>query len=274
VTNREPDLTVADDVITTLTPPVARVTINRPQAMNSLAPGVLTGLDAAIDAAAAAGCSVLVVRGAGGTLSAGADLKFLRSCLEDPEAVRGYITAIGAVLDRIEAAPLISVCAVEGYAVAGGCELLLACDIAIATEECRIGDRHLEYGLLPGAGGSVRLSRAIPAPLARRLLYTADLIDGSTALAYGLVSELVPASGLDDAVERLVARLARHDVAALLEMKRLHRAALVTQPHDALIGEREALLQHLKGPSVREGLAAFAERRRPDFTAVTGEVPA
>ncbi|MDT7693355.1 MAG: hypothetical protein QOI75_2722, partial [Pseudonocardiales bacterium] len=134
---------------------VARVLIDRPTAMNALSPAVLAGLRDAFEVAARKGCSVLVLRGAGGTLSAGADLKYLETILGDEAAVTGYLVEIGAMIDALEAGPFVSVAVVEGYALAGGCEILLGCDLAVVSADARIGDRHLEYGLLPGAGGSV-----------------------------------------------------------------------------------------------------------------------
>lgn len=254
-----------EHVTVTIDGPVARVTIDNAAARNALHPTVVAGLDAAVDTVTAAGCSVAVIRGAGGTLSAGADLKHLRAVLDDPVALREYITAIGAAVDRWEAAPFVSVCVVDGYAVAGGCEIMLACDLAVASDKAAIGDRHLEYGLLPGAGGSVRLTRALPPVLARRLLYTGELVDGRTAAEFGLVSHVVPAADLDAEVDDLVARLARHAPDALAQMKRLHTNARTARPADAIRAEREILLDHLGSATVREGLSAFAERRAPDF---------
>lgn len=245
---------------------VARVLIDRPAARNALSPAVLSGLDAAVDAALQDWCSVFVLCGAGGHLSAGADLGHLRSLLGDEAAVTGYITSIGAVLDRIEAAPFVSIAVVNGYALAGGLEVLLACDLAVAADDAAIGDRHLEYGLLPGAGSSVRLPRALPGARARRLLYTGEMIDGATAAAWGLVSHSVPAGQLDDAVEALVGRLARHSPAALAGMKEMYRAGRDTPMAEARAAEQAALVTHLASVTVGEGLAAFAERRLPDFS--------
>lgn len=258
-------LTANDAVLFEVDGPVARLTLNRPAAMNSLSPDLLAGMGGALAAAVAASCAVLVIRGAGRALSAGADLKYLRSCLGDPGRVRDYITSIGTVFDAIEAAPIVSVCVVDGFAVAGGCELMLACDIAIASTAAQIGDRHLEYGLLPGAGGSVRLTRALPPAVAARLCYTADFIDGTAAAVYGLVSTAVPAAELDTQVNEVVARLARHSLPAVQAMKHLLHNAAVKPAVDALADEREVLLRHLNSPTVAEGLTAFAERRPPDF---------
>lgn len=244
---------------------VAVVTIDRPTSRNALSPTVVSGLNAAIDAAIGAGCTVVVVRGRGGTLSAGADLKHLLEVLDDPVAVRAYISAIGATLDRLEAAPFVSVCVVDGYALAGGFEIMLACDLAVASERATLGDRHLEFGLVPGAGGSVRLSRALPQAWARRLLYTGETIDGRQAGEIGLVSHVAAADGLEATLEELLTRLTRHGPDALRLMKRLHARARAADPAQSLVDEREALLAHLGGATAREGLAAFAGRRAPDF---------
>jgi enoyl-CoA hydratase/carnithine racemase len=255
------------DVVTVIDGSVARVLIDRPGARNALSPGVIGGLGAAIAAVAGAGCPVLVLRGAGGTLSAGADLKYLRGIRHDPAAIRAYITSIGETIQLLADAPFVSVCVVEGYALAGGCEILLACDLAVVSEEARIGDRHLEYGLLPGAGGSVRMTRAVPGAVARRLLFTGEMIDGAAAARVGLVSHAVPRERVDAEVDALAARLAGLSRSALREMKGLYRMAMTTDPVAAMVAERETLLRHLgDDPAAEEGLDAFAERRAPDFS--------
>jgi enoyl-CoA hydratase/carnithine racemase len=258
-------VTRTGDVVVEIDGAVARVEIDRAAAKNALSPAVLDGLTRALDAAA--GCTVLVLRGAGGTLSAGADLPHLRTLLGDPAAINAYVASIGAVLDRIEAAPFVSVAVVGEYALAGGFEILLACDLAVVSADARVGDRHLEYGLLPGAGGSVRLPRALPAALTRRLLYTGEMIDGTTAAAWGLVSHVAPAAELEATVDALVARLARHGPDALRRMKRMYRDSTVLLPAEALVAERAALVEHLMtSPEPAEGLAAFGAGRPPVFT--------
>lgn len=247
---------------------VARVVLDRPETKNALHPDVLAGLRAAVVTATRAGCSVFVLSGAGGTLSAGADLTYLRAVLGDEARLSDYIASIGAVLDLLAAAPFVSIAVVREYALAGGCEMLLACDLSVVSDDARIGDRHLEYGLLPGAGGSVRLPAAVAGPLARRLLYTGEMIDGATAAAWGLVSHSVPAAELTGTVEALVARLARHGPASLAAMKQLYRTARTTPQGEALAAERAVLIDHLRtSADAAEGLAAFAEGRPPDFTA-------
>jgi enoyl-CoA hydratase/carnithine racemase len=250
---------------------VAHVTLARAAAHNALSPALLQGLTDAVEAATAAGCRVVTIRGAGPALSAGADLPYLLGLLDDPEptaAVHSYIASIGAVLDAIEEAPFISVCVVDGYGVAGGCELMLACDLAVASRDARIGDRHMEYGMLPGAGGSVRLPRALPAALARRLLYTGEIIDGDTAAAWGLVGWSVAPEELDGCVDTVVARLLRHSPTALADMKRMYAAGLDADRRTALDRELVTVVRHLvHNPDAREGLAAFGGKRTPRFGA-------
>ncbi|WP_224392395.1 enoyl-CoA hydratase/isomerase family protein [Pseudonocardia sp. ICBG1293] len=244
----------------------AEITLTRERALNALSPELLDGLRAAVDEVTAAGSPVAVVRGRGPALSAGADLPHLLGLLEDPVAVRDYIATIGAALDALESAPFVSLCVVDGYGLAGGCELMLACDLAVASSEARLGDRHMEYGLLPGAGGSVRLPRALPAALARRLLYTGEIIDGDTAAAWGLVGWSVPPAELDATVAAIVARMVRHSPTALRTMKELETAGRERPHRAALDHELDVAVGYFAHHTdVREGLAAFREKREPRF---------
>lgn len=245
---------------------VLLTTIERPEAHNALGPGVLEGLHAAVDRAERDGHPVLLVRGAGGALSAGADLTHLLGIAEDRDAVGRYVADIGEVNLRIESSPVVSVAVVDGFALAGGCELLLACDLGVVTARARIGDRHLEYGLLPGAGGSVRLPRAIPGPLARRLMLTGEMIDGATAHAWGLASHFVAEHDhLDDELGRLLDRLGRHSPTAVRGMKRMYRDAEGLSRSSALEHELELFLEHLPTPTVDVGLRAFCDGHPPVF---------
>ena len=249
----------------------ARITLDRADALNALSEELLDGLHVAIDEVTAAGCPVAVVRGNGPALSAGADLPHLLSLRDRPDALRTYIARIGRALDTLEAAPFVSLCVVDGYGLAGGCELMLACDLVVASSQARLGDRHMEYGLLPGAGGSVRLPRALPAALARRLLYTGEIIDADTAAAWGLVGWSVPPDELQGCVDGVVARLLRHSPAALALQKRLYAEGLATDRRAALDHELDVAADHIAHhPDVGEGLAAFREKRTPRFRAPEG----
>lgn len=247
----------------------AAITLTREKAHNAMSPDLLEGLHAAVEKVTEAGCRVATVRGRGRALSAGADLPYLLGLGDDRDAVAAYIAQIGAALDAVEAAPFVSICIVDGYGVAGGCELMLACDLVVASTEAKIGDRHMEYGMIPGAGGSVRLPRVLPAALARRLLYTGEIVDGATAAAMGLVGWCVTPDELESTVHGITARLLRHSPSALASMKRMYFDGLAMPYREALAAEQRTVVEHLTGnPDAREGLAAFAGKRAPNFQGV------
>jgi enoyl-CoA hydratase len=243
-----------------------RATIDRPEAMNAIDDRVVAGLETAVDRAEAERARVLVLRGAGGTFCAGADLAYVLTIADDRAALGSYVQRLATVLDRFEAAPFATLCVIEGYALAGGCEILLACDVVVAVADAKIGDRHLEYGLLPGAGGSVRLPRALPSARARWLLMSGEMISGAQAAEWGLITQAVGPTELDATVEAHVTRLASRSRHALATVKRM-AVGLRDVPFDAAIRtERELFLDHfLENPDGREGLAAFGERRKPRF---------
>ncbi|MGH8972457.1 MAG: enoyl-CoA hydratase/isomerase family protein [Acidimicrobiia bacterium] len=247
--------------------PVVRATIDRPGARNAINQAVVDGLEAALDTAEASGAKVVVLRGAGGTFCAGADLKLVQSLVSDREQMAAYVGRLTTIAERLESGPFVSVAVVEGFALAGGCELLMACDLALSSTEARIGDRHLEFGLAPGAGGSVRLIRALPKARARYLLLTGEAITGAQAADWGLVTLAVPPAQLDATAEVLVGRLPSRSGDALRAVKRMAGAVGTERPvNEAMLAEREIFLDFIAtSADVKEGLAAFAEGRAPRF---------
>jgi enoyl-CoA hydratase/carnithine racemase len=257
----------AGDVVVAVDGPVVRATIDRPGARNAINEAVVEGLEAALDTAEAAGARVVVLRGAGATFCAGADLKLVQTLVGDRELMAGYVTRLADVTERLESGPFVSLAVVEGFALAGGCELLMACDLAVASTEARIGDRHLEFGLAPGAGGSVRLVRALPKAQARYLLLTGEAITGAQAAAWGLVTLAAPPAELDATAEALIGRLASRSGDALRAVKRMVTAVGPEWPvNEAMRAEREIFLDFIStSADVKEGLSAFAEGRAPRF---------
>jgi enoyl-CoA hydratase len=254
------------DVVLVEDGPVVRATIDRPEARNAISPSVLDGLEAAVRRARDVDARVLVIRGAGGTFCAGADLTFVLSAIDQPGALEeggafaSLIARLNDVLDEIEAAPFASVAVVEGFALAGGCEILLACDVVVADEAARIGDRHLELALLPGGGGSVRLYRALSPARARWLLLSGEMISGREAAEWGLVTRAVPGAELDEVAEAMVARLADRSGDALAGAKEMLAAVRDVPVTDALAAERRIFLEHMaKSGDVRAALARFLQ---------------
>jgi enoyl-CoA hydratase/carnithine racemase len=251
--------------------PVLRASIDRPAARNAIGPSVVEGLEAAVRRARQGGARVLVLRGAAGTFCAGADLAFVRSTidqpggLEDGGAFASVIHRLNDVLLDIEAAPFASVAVVEGFALAGGCELLLACDVVVAAEDARLGDRHLELGLLPGAGGSVRLHKALSPARSRWLLLSGEMISGREAAEWGLVTRAVPREQLDEVAEAMIARLASRSASAIAGAKEMIGTVRDIPVPAGIEAERRIFLDHMaKSDDLRAALARFlAPKERP-----------
>ncbi len=255
------------DVLIDRRPGVVHATIDRPEARNAINDGVIEGLDGAVDAATKDQARVLVIRGAGGTFCAGADLQHVSGLLaEDDGGLQAYVTRLADVLARFERSPFAVVAAIEGYALAGGCEILVACDMALATADARIGDRHLEYGLLPGAGGSARLPKTLPSARARYLLMTGEMIDGAEAARWGLITRAVPRQRFEEALDDLVGRLATRSFDALAAVKRMIIENSKLDVDAAVENERRIFSEYFQeSPDGREGLAAFRDKREPRF---------
>jgi enoyl-CoA hydratase/carnithine racemase len=254
------------DVVLVEDGPVLRATIDRPQSRNAISPSVIEGLEAAVRRAREIGAKVLVLRGAAGTFCAGADLAWVLPAIDEPGALEesgefaAGIRRLNDVLLEMEAAPFVSVAVVEGFALAGGCELLMACDVVVASEAARIGDRHLELGLLPGAGGSVRLYRALTPARSRWLLLSGEMISGREAAEWGLVTRAVPAGQLDETAEAMIARLASRSAAALAGMKEMIGAVRDVPVADGIDAEQGVFLGHMaKSDDMRAALARFLE---------------
>jgi enoyl-CoA hydratase/carnithine racemase len=252
-------ISAADGVVTAL--------IDRPLARNAINAAVIDGLDEVMRLACAADARAMVIRGAGGTFCSGADLRELAELRQYPDQLNEFMTRLGDILERIEVAPFPVIAIVEGHAVAGGLELLLACDVVIAATTAKIGDRHLEYGLVPAAGASVRLTNRLPAARARYLLLSADLLTGAEAADWGLITRAVPPGELERFTQLLVGRLASRGVSAAATVKAMAANARERPASEALPRERALFLQHMKSRDAAEGLTAFLERRPPDFTA-------
>ena len=252
------------DVVLVEDGPVVRATIDRPDARNAINPAVVEGLAAAVARARTSGARVLVLRGAAGTFCAGADLGFVLSTIDQPGALAAdgpfgaLIGDLNDVLLELENAPFASMAVVDGFALAGGCEILLACDVVVADEAARLGDRHLELGLLPGGGGSVRLHKALTPARSRWLLLSGEMISGREAAEWGLVTRAVPADRLDETTEAMVARLASRSADAISGMKEMIAAVRDVPVPEGVSAERRIFLDHMaNSEDVRLALARF-----------------
>lgn len=247
---------------------IARITMNRPAHRNPLDKDTVRQLHAAVQSLEAdPAVSVVVIRGAGGHFSAGGDMKGYVDLYKDSDAFRAFLEDFHGLLNDMERSRKVYVAVIDGYCVAGGLELLLACDIVIAAASAKIGDGHLKFGQLPGAGGSQRLPRAVGPVHARLLMLTGELIDAAEAARIGLVSRVVADEALDSTVMTLVDRLSGFSPLGLAGMKRLVHIALRDELDTGLRAELEYVHNYATtSEDATEGLRAFQDKRAPRFT--------
>jgi enoyl-CoA hydratase len=242
---------------------IALLTVDRPAVRNALNLETVREMHAALDAAAAdESVGVLIVTGGGDTaFVSGADINDIRA-----RSGRDGLAAINSGLfAAIERFPRPTIAAVNGYALGGGCELALACDIRIAAEHARFGQPELGLGIIPGAGATQRMPRVIGMGRAKHLILTGEAIDAARALEYGLVTMVVPKEGLLDAARDVARRILRQGpLAARLAKVALNASARVDLDSGLLI---ETLAQALcyESEDKLEGTTAFLEKRKPQF---------
>jgi enoyl-CoA hydratase len=255
------------NIVLTVSKGVADVRLNRPEALNSLNFPLLDELDQALENIRRDDAvSVVVISGAGRAFCTGADLKSVIALFDEWPRYVEYLYRITEVFRKVEDLPVPTIARVHGYALAGGLELILCCDMAIASEQALIGDQHANVGLIAGGGGIPRLVRRIGRQAAIHLLYTGAQVSGSEAERLGIVLKAVPEAVLDVAISELTANLVSKSRRSLSYMKRVVTAGTDVPLGTALNEERSALLEYFStSPHPREGISAFLEKREPNF---------
>jgi len=237
----------------------ALLTLNRPAAKNALNTAVLSGLAAHLDALARdQSCRAVVLCGAEGNFAAGADI----GEIETKTSAEGAVDPRKTYWATIRAFPKPLIAAVDGFALGGGFELALMADVIVAGESARFGLPETNLGLIPGAGGGQRLLSLVGRARATRMVLTGEIIDAATAEGWGIAAYRVEGSALPEA-EKLAAKLALRAPLALAAAKR----ALVEgdEASRALALERGLFEQILDSADKAEGIAAFRQKRKPEF---------
>lgn len=246
---------------------VATIRLDRAEALNALSLQLLEELSAALtEVGEDQGIKALVVRGEGRAFCAGADLAYLGDAFTAPDRLDGYLRLMNGVLFQLEDLPVPVVAVVHGFALAGGLELMLACDLAIAAEDARIGDQHVNFGLMPGGGSTQRLPRRVGLQQAMELLTTGRWLSGAEAAQWGLVLRAVPAAQLDECLEELLAQLRTKSRAGLGWIKSTTLRGRDLPLRDGVALEILAFEQYVaSSPHPTEGIQAFKEKRQPEF---------
>ncbi len=251
---------MADVVFSTVEDGVAVLTINRPEARNAINGEVARSLAAMADEMdARKDVSVIILTGAGGYFSSGMDLKgFLTGDLPSVPG-RGF----GGLVERPPVKPVIA--AVEGYALAGGFELVLSCDLIVASEEARFGLPEVSRGLVAAAGGLLRLPRRIPYHVAMEIALTGGHFAAPALREVGLINSLVPAGQALEGAKALAARVARNAPLALAATKRVVVESADWSAEEAFAKQGAITAPVFTSADAREGALAFAERRAPEW---------
>jgi enoyl-CoA hydratase len=243
----------------------AIVTVNRPEAMNALDLEHAESLrEALAELAADDGARVVVLTGAGEkAFIAGADIEYMQSL--DVLGARHWGELGHACGNLLETMPKPTIAAVNGFALGGGCELALACDLRLASSNARLGQPEIDLGVLPGWGGSVRLARTTTLGFAKALILTGRPVDAEEALAHGLVNAVYEPGELREKTLELCRGLEAKSPVALAYAKEAVNLAL-QGPHRANLDSEARLFAMLfASEDQKEGMAAFVEKRPPEF---------
>jgi len=254
-----------DDVIELeSTGPTAVLWLNRPDKRNAIAFETWAMLPALVDEAVARGARTLIVRGRGGHFCAGADIGEVGVRLADAHDPAGYRAANAAAERALSDAPLVTIAAIEGSCVGGGCQIAASCDLRIATTTARLGITPAKLGISYPAVSVARTVALVGAGAAKRLLLTAELIDGVEAHRIGLVDLLADEASFDAALSALIETVGSGSlVTQLAAREMIGEIAEAGQIAATTVTHWEATA--LGAGDLEEGLAAFAERRVPRF---------
>jgi len=250
---------VSDEVLTEARDGVLVVTLNRPEAKNAMNKAAAEAIAAAMDRLDQdEDLRVGILTGAGGTFCSGMDLKgFLRG--ESPMVEgRGF----GGVVQKPPLKPLIA--AVEGYALAGGLELMIACDLVVANSGAKFGIPEVKRGLVAAAGGVMMLPDQIPERIAMELALTGDFIDAARAYELGLINRVVDGPALDGALE-LAAKIVANGPLAVRVSKQIVRQSRGWPMDERYQRQAQLIAPVFVSQDAREGAAAFAEKRKPNW---------
>lgn len=241
----------------------AIATIDREKALNALNTQVLEDLDAMLDAIDLETVRALIITGAGEkSFVAGADISEM-STLTKAEG-EAFGLKGNAVLRKIETFPIPVIAAVNGFALGGGCELSMCCDIRLASENAKFAQPEVGLGITPGFGGTQRLCRLIGVGKAKEMLYTCGQVDAQEALALGLVNAVYSSEELMPAAEKMAKRIAKNAPIAVRATKKAANDGLQTDMDSAIAIEAKLFGSCFETVDQKSGMTAFLEKRRPD----------
>lgn len=257
------DLRDEDEIVVTRERSVLTIRLNRPHALNAITDEMVYRIGRTLDEAEGDDTRVVVFTGTGRGFCAGADLLRIGTA---PGASQAFLKTLQQLFVRIAELPKPVIAAVNGTAMGGGTELILAADFAIAADGAKVGDGHTNVGVIPGAGGAALLHKRVPPSIAKYVVYTGDRLTAREWLQYGLFAQVVPDDELGSRVAAIAARLAEKSPLGLRAIKQVMRETeAIDDRAEALEVEWQALEEYSRSSDYAEGLRAFAEKRTPTF---------
>jgi enoyl-CoA hydratase len=242
---------------------VGLITLNRPKAMNALCAALVRELGQALaDFESDAKIGAIVVTGSERAFAAGADIKEMKDRSFQDVFATDFITTDW---EKLAACRKPTIAAVAGFALGGGCELAMMCDIVIAAETAKFGQPEITIGTIPGAGGTQRLTRAIGKAKAMDLVLTGRMMDAGEAERAGLVARIVPADKLLDEALEIAAKIAGHSLPIAMMAKEAVNQAFEMGLAQGIRFERRMFHATFGTDDQKEGMRAFSEKRKPDF---------
>jgi enoyl-CoA hydratase len=242
---------------------VGLIRLNRPDALNALSQELIKELGAALDIFEADDeIGALVLTGSDKAFAAGADIKEMQSKTWPEAFVEDFITD---GWERVAECRKPVIAAVAGFALGGGCEIAMMCDFILAAETARFGQPEVKIGVWPGAGGSQRLTRLVGKSKSMEMCLTGRMMDAEEAERVGLVSRIVPAEDLVEDALKTAQQIAQMSRPAAMMIKDLVNRAYETTLSEGVRYERRLFQASFGTPDQREGMAAFVEKRKPDF---------
>ena len=244
---------------------IATIAINRPQVLNALTPDTLQEISARLDDALKdEKIHVVIITGAGDkAFSAGVDFNIVQGI--DAAKAREFSKKGQKVFDKIETLDKPVIAAINGFALGGGLELAMACDLRIASENARMGQPEINVGLIPGWGGTQRLPRYVGKAIAKELIFTGKTIDAKKAERYGLVNAVVPPDQLKTATVTLAKELMKKPRVSIKLAKELINSSTETNHRTGMAHEAESFSVVSQTEEFREGVKTFLKTKKPKY---------
>jgi len=248
-------------IIAELEAPISILTFNRPEAMNALSTELLGQLDAVLDQLArSSDVRVIILTGAGKAFVAGADIAEMSQF--DPLQARRFAALGQRLMHRLEGMSKVTIAAVNGYALGGGCEIAMSCDIVLASEKALFGQPEVSLGVTPGFGGTQRLPRLVGIARAMELILTGELIKANDAAAIGLVNHVYPPEELLPKAKEMAAKIASHGWEAVKASKRCIRQGMQTDLATGCALEAEAFAVLFATEDQKVRMRNFVEKKK------------